>query len=64
MIFGSPGAECARCDPAGFSSPRAEDPRSADEVLGPGCLWETALRLVEQDDAQTQRCMYMTQKQT
>ena len=49
IILCSPGAECARCDPAGFSSPWAEDPQSADEVLGSGCLWEAALRSAEQD---------------
>lgn len=42
----SPGAESQRCDPAGVSSPWAEDPQSPHEVLGPGCLWKAAFGLV------------------
>lgn len=38
--------ECTRCHPAAVSSPWTEDPQSADEVLGAGCLWETTLRSV------------------
>lgn len=32
----------SRGDPSDVSAPRAEDPQPADDILGPGCVWEAA----------------------